>query len=203
MLRPVPGSVLATPGRDMSEVVIHPWHSLPSRPSSEANTIHVVIEIPRGSKVKYELDKPTGLLRLDRVLHSSVIYPANYGFIPRTYAPDEDPLDALILCSEPVVPLSIVVGRPIGLMRMLDMGKLDDKIIAVTAEDPAFADYTDIAQLPRHLMREMGRFFLDYKKLEEKEVSVEEPLGVREAEQVIVEAIELYRQKENALRGWK
>jgi inorganic pyrophosphatase len=183
--------------------VTHPWHNLPSRPANDASTIHVVIEIPQGSKVKYELDKPTGLLRLDRVLHSSVIYPANYGFIPRTYAPDEDPLDVLVLCSEPVVPLSIVVARPIGLMRMLDSGKLDDKIIAVTAEDPAFADYMDISELPRHVMREMSRFFLDYKKLEEKEVSVEEPLGTHEARKVIVEAIELYRQEENTLRGWK
>jgi inorganic pyrophosphatase len=183
--------------------VTHPWHGLPSRPASDASTIHAVVEIPRGSKVKYELDKPTGLLRLDRVLHSSVIYPANYGFIPRTYAPDEDPLDVLVLCSEAVAPLSIVVGRPIGLMRMLDMGKLDDKIIAITEDDPAFAEYTDIEQLPRHVMREMSRFFLDYKKLEDKEVSVEEPLGAQEAHKVIVEAIELYRQEENSLRGWK
>lgn len=183
--------------------VTHPWHGLPSRPSNDAPTIHVVIEIPQGSKVKYELDKPTGLLRLDRVLHSSVIYPANYGFIPRTYAPDEDPLDVLVLCSEPVVPLSIVVARPIGLMRMLDSGKLDDKIIAITESDPAFADYHDIDELPRHVMREMGRFFLDYKKNEEKEVSVEAPLGPADAQKVIVEAIELYRQEENSLRGWK
>ena len=142
-------------------------------------------------------------MRVDRVLHSSVIYPANYGFVPRTYTPDEDPLDVLVLCSEPVFPLAIVVGRPIGLMRMLDSGKRDDKIIAVTADDPAFADYTDISQLPRHVMREMGRFFMDYKKNEEKEVSVEEPLGALEAQKVIMESIEMYLQDENALRGWK
>jgi inorganic pyrophosphatase len=183
--------------------VTHPWHGLPSRPSNDATTIHVVIEIPQGSKVKYELDKPTGLIRVDRVLHSSVIYPANYGFIPRTYSPDEDPLDVLVLCSEPVMPLSIVVGRPIGVMQMLDSGKLDDKIIAVTVGDPAFADYEDISQLPRHVMREMGRFFLDYKKNEDKEVSVEVPMGASEAQKVIIEAIELYRREENTLRGWK
>ena len=183
--------------------VTHPWHGLPSRPANDANGINVVIEIPQGSKLKYELDKPTGMLRLDRVLHSSVIYPANYGFIPRTYSPDEDPLDVLVLCSEPVHPLAIVVGRPIGVMRMLDSGRIDDKIIAVTADDPAFQDYEDISQLPRHVMREMGRFFLDYKKNEDKEVSVEAPLGATDAYKVIVEGIELYRAEENSLRGWK
>ncbi len=182
--------------------MVHPWHDLPSRPQTKVAAINAIIEIPKGSKVKYELDKPSGLLRVDRVLHSSVIYPANYGFIPRSYAPDDDPLDVLVLGSESVVPMSIVVARPIGLMRMEDTGKIDDKIVAVHDDDPAFAEYKDIFELPRHVSREIRRFFEDYKKLEEKEVTVEEPLGAEMAHEVVEEAIELYRREENRLRGW-
>jgi inorganic pyrophosphatase len=153
----------------------------------------VVIEIPKGSKNKYELDKETGLLRLDRVLYSAVYYPADYGFIPRTYCDDDDPLDALVLGQEPVYPLTIVEARAIGVMRMRDEKGIDDKIVAVSVRDPAFSDYTDKAQLPSHLLREVKRFFEDYKALEHKQVIVEDMLGPTEAVQIINKALEDYR----------
>ncbi|MBA3948340.1 MAG: inorganic diphosphatase [Acidobacteria bacterium] len=153
----------------------------------------VVIEIPKGSKNKYELDKETGLLRLDRVLHSAVYYPADYGFIPRTYCDDGDPLDALVLSQEPVYPLTIVEARAIGVMRMRDEKGIDDKIVAVSVRDPAFVDYHDKAQLPVHLLREVRRFFQDYKALENKEVIVEDMLGPEPAIKIIRESLELYR----------
>ena len=163
----------------------------------------MVIEIPKGSKVKYELDKASGLLRVDRVLYSSVVYPASYGFIPRTYCGDGDPLDIVVLGSEPVVPLSILVAKPIGLMRMTDSGKEDNKVLGVHAHDPAFADYTDISEVPRHVTLELGRFFQDYKTLEHRDVVVEEMLGREPALRVIEEAVELYRREEHDLRGWR
>lgn len=183
--------------------MVHPWHDLPSHPQPDAAAVNAVIEIPKGSKVKYELDKPSGMVRVDRVLHSSVIYPANYGFIPRSYAEDDDPLDVLVLCSESVAPLSIIVAQPIGMMRMIDAGKEDDKIIAVHCHDPAFEEYDDIFQLPRHTMREIQRFFQDYKQLEGKDVAVDDPVGKSAALQVIDAAIQRYRSEENRLRGWK
>ena len=153
----------------------------------------MVIEIPKGSKNKYELDKETGLLRLDRVLYSSVHYPADYGFIPRTYCDDGDPLDALVLGQEPVYPLTIVEARAIGVMRMRDEKGIDDKIVAVSVHDPAFADYTDKDQLPPHVLRQVRRFFEDYKALEHKQVIVEDLLGPAEALRIIGDALELYR----------
>jgi inorganic pyrophosphatase len=181
----------------------HPWHDLPNHAEGSEDYFNVVIEIPRGSKVKYELDKPTGLLRVDRVLYSSVIYPANYGFFPRSYCDDGDPLDVLVLGSEPVLPLTIMQARPIGLIRMLDEGRTDDKIVAVHVHDPAFESYTDIDQLPGHVMREMRRFFQDYKVLENKEVDVEKLEGAATAMQVVRDAFRLYRREEQKLRGWK
>jgi inorganic pyrophosphatase len=181
---------------------MHPWHDLPSQPIDPQTAINVVIEIPKGSKIKYELDKASGMLRVDRVLHSSVIYPANYGFVPRSFAEDGDPLDVLVLGSESVAPLSILVGRPIGLMRMVDSGNPDDKIVAVHAHDPAFEEYTDISQLPRHVSRELRRFFQDYKTLEHKEVVVEDLMGRDAALEVVDAAIDLYRRMENKLRGF-
>jgi inorganic pyrophosphatase len=180
----------------------HPWHDLPNNPDDVANGFNAVIEIPKGSRVKYELDKPTGLLRVDRVLYSSVIYPANYGFIPRSYCGDMDPLDVLVLGYEPVVPLTIMRARAIGVMHMLDQGQPDDKIIAVHVNDPAFSDYTDITQLPAHIGREIRRFFEDYKILENKSVTVEDLIGAEQANAVIVESLALYRREESRLRGW-
>jgi inorganic pyrophosphatase len=180
----------------------HPWHDLPNNPDTADEWFNVVIEIPRGSKVKYELDKPTGLLRVDRVLYSSVIYPANYGFIPRSYCEDHDPLDVLVLGYEPVVPLCIMQARAIGLMHMLDEGEGDDKIIAVHVNDPSFNEYTDIEQLPGHLFEEIKRFFQDYKVLEHKEVKVDEFFGQKEALAAVKESFAMYRREEHKLRGW-
>jgi len=146
-----------------------------------------------GSKNKYELDKASGLLRLDRVLHSAVVYPANYGFVPRTYCDDGDPLDVLVFAQEPVFPLTLVDVRAIGAMKMRDEKGLDDKLLAVAVGDPAFADYRDFRELPRHVVREMRRFFLDYKVLEGKEVDVDEPRGPDEAMAILRTAIVDYR----------
>jgi inorganic pyrophosphatase len=172
---------------------MHPWHDSYVDDTLIAAAFPVVIEIPKGSKNKYELDKETGLLRLDRVLYSSVHYPADYGFIPRTFCDDGDPLDALVLGQEPVYPLTIVEARAIGVMRMRDEKGIDDKIVAVSVHDPAFADYTDKDQLPPHVLRQVRRFFEDYKALEHKQVIVEDLLGPSEALRIIREALELYR----------
>ena len=180
----------------------HPWHDLPNNPDTADEYFNVVIEIPRGSKVKYELDKPTGLLKVDRVLYSSVIYPANYGFIPRSFCGDGDPLDVLVLGHEPVQPLAIMKARAIGLMRMLDEGEADDKVIAVHVHDPSFNEYTDMSQLPKHVFHEIERFFQDYKALEHKKIEIERFLGAAEALEAIREAFALYRREENRLRGW-
>jgi inorganic pyrophosphatase len=150
---------------------MHPLHDIEVPPDIAA-FVPALIEIPRGSHLKYEVDKPTGLLRLDRVLYSAVHYPANYGFIPRTHAEDGDPLDILVLMQEPVEPLSIVRARPLGGLRMVDKGG-DDKIIAVCIDDPAYAHYDSVHALPPHVLRELDRFFRDYKILEGKQDEVE------------------------------
>jgi inorganic pyrophosphatase len=180
----------------------HPWHDLPNNPEAARDWVQVVIEISKGSKVKYELDKPTGLLKVDRILYSSVIYPANYGFLPRSYADDNDPLDALVLGNESVLPLSIMRARPIGVMRMADEGAADDKIIAVHIGDPAYQDYRDVNELPKHTLREVRRFFEDYKVLEGKEVVVDELQGPEAANEVILRSFDSYRKHERKLRGW-
>jgi inorganic pyrophosphatase len=172
---------------------MHPWHDSYVDDAIIADAFPVVIEIPKGSKNKYELDKETGLLRLDRVLYSSVHYPADYGFIPRTFCDDGDPLDALVLGQEPVYPLTMVEARAIGVMRMRDEKGIDDKIVAVSVHDPAFSHYTDKEQLPSHVLRQVRRFFEDYKALEQKQVIVEDMLGPAEALRIIREALELYR----------
>jgi inorganic pyrophosphatase len=172
---------------------MHAWHDIYVDDHLIEQVFPVVVEVPMGGKNKYELDKETGFLRLDRVLHSAVYYPANYGFIPRTFCDDGDPLDALVLGQEPVQPLTIVEGRAIGLMRMRDEKGIDDKIVAVSICDPAFADYRDKDQLPAHVMREVRRFFEDYKALEHKRVVVDDLLGPAEAVRIIRAALDAYR----------
>ena len=172
---------------------MHPWHDIYVDDHIIGSVFPAIIEVPMGSKNKYELDKESGLLRLDRVLYSAVYYPANYGFIPRTYCDDGDPLDALVLSQEPVYPLTIVTARAIGVMRMRDEKGIDDKIVAVSVNDPAVAGYTDKAQLPAHELRQLQRFFEEYKVLEHKQVVVEDMLGPVDAVRIITEALELYR----------
>ena len=172
---------------------MHAWHDIYVDEELVDREFPVVIEVPKGSKNKYELDKETGFLRLDRVLYSAVHYPANYGFIPRSYCDDGDPLDALVLGQEPVYPLTIVEARAIGVMRMRDDKGIDDKIIAVNVRDPAVADYRDRNQLPQHVEREIKRFFQDYKVLEHKMVEVEDMLGPADAYVILRDALQLYR----------
>jgi inorganic pyrophosphatase len=173
---------------------MHPWHDMYVDDAVIATGFPVIVEIPKGSTNKYELDKETGLLRLDRVLYSAVYYPADYGFIPRTYCDDGDPLDALVLGQEPVYPLTIVQARAVGVMRMRDDKGVDDKIVAVSVRDPSFEGYTDKSQLPVHVLRQVQRFFQDYKVLEHKEVVIEDMLGPEDALRIIRESLELYRQ---------
>jgi inorganic pyrophosphatase len=177
----------------------HPWHDVPLS-DDPADWFPAYIEIPRGSNIKYELDKPTGLLKVDRILHSAVFYPANYGFIPQTYCPDGDPLDVLVLSQEPVVPQVLMRARAVGVMSMIDDKGQDDKIIAVHVDDPDYVSYRNIKELPPHRMRELQRFFLDYKVLEEKKVEVDTPLGPERALEVIHEAIALYARERMKLR---
>jgi inorganic pyrophosphatase len=172
---------------------MHPWHDSYVNEAAIATAFPAIIEISKGSKNKYELDKDTGLLRLDRVLYSAVYYPADYGFIPRTFCDDGDPLDVLVLGQEPVVPLTIVEARAIGVMRMRDEKGVDDKVVAVSVRDPAYTDYTHKDQLPAHVLRQVRRFFEDYKILEHKQVVVQDLLGPDEAVDIIREALELYR----------
>jgi inorganic pyrophosphatase len=171
---------------------MHPWHDCYIDSTLVRKSFPAIIEIPKGSTNKYELDKETGLLRLDRVLYSAVYYPADYGFIPRTFCDDGDPLDVLVLAQEPVHPLTIVEGRAIGVMRMRDDKGLDDKIVAISVRDPSFADYTNISQLPAHVMRQIRRFFEDYKVLENKKVVIDDLLGPDDAVKIILEAMDLY-----------
>ena len=172
---------------------MHPWHDVDIG-TDTPEIVPVIIEVPRGSKLKYELDKPSGLLKVDRVLFSSVVYPANYGFIPQTYCEDHDPLDVLVLGQESVVPLAIMQARPIGVMKMLDQGEADDKIIAVHANDPEVSHYRSIKELPQHRLKEVQRFFEDYKVLENKAVKVEGFLDRDEAQQVVRDALISYQQ---------
>ena len=169
------------------------WHDIPPA-YVNPDDFAAIIEIPKGSKCKYELDKSTGLLKLDRILYTSTHYPANYGFIPRTYADDGDPLDVLVLCSEAIYPMTMMRVYPIGVMRMLDGGKMDDKIIAVPVSDPTYAGIDSIDSLPAHIFDEIMHFFSVYKQLENKETAVKSLFGRKKAEEIIAEAIEFYKE---------
>jgi len=172
---------------------MHPWHDIPIDEAHLDEVFPAVIEVPKGSKNKYELHKPTGFIRLDRVLYSAVHYPANYGFIPRTLGDDNDPLDVLVLGQEPVYPLTLMDARAIGVLRMRDELEDDDKIIAVHVHDPVVSGYRDNRDLPPHMLREMTQFFKEYKALEGKEVEVLGPLGRDEAMRILRAAVELYK----------
>lgn len=167
------------------------WHDISPKRIAPEDFI-CVIEIPKGSKKKYELDKETGLIILDRILHTSTHYPANYGFIPRTYGDDGDPLDVLLLCTEKLEPLSLVRAYPIGVISMVDGGRNDEKIIAIPFSDPTYNHYTDIDQLPKHTFDEMQHFFTVYKNLENKETAVNEVSARPRAVEVIADAIDRY-----------
>lgn len=167
------------------------WHDIsPKRINRE--DFMAVIEITKGSKKKYELDKETGMLVLDRILHTSTHYPANYGFIPRTYGDDLDPLDVLVLCSEAIEPFTLVRCYPIGMITMIDNGHNDEKIIAIPFNDPSYNSYKDISELPSHIFDEMSHFFSVYKALENKQTAVKEQFGKADAMKVIDESIDNY-----------
>lgn len=174
------------------------WHDMDSSRISPEDFM-VVIEIPKGSKAKYELDKQSGLLKLDRILHTSTHYPANYGFIPRTYADDLDPLDVLVLCSETIIPLTLIRCYPVGVITMLDNGRNDEKIIAIPFSDPTYNTYTDISELPQHIFEEMTHFFSVYKSLENKETVVDEVKGKEDALRIIEACIKNYQEKFNTV----
>ncbi len=171
--------------------MIHPWHDV--TPSEDLpHVFNAIVEIPMGSSIKYELDKRTGLLRMDRVLYSAVYYPANYGFIPQTFAEDDDPLDVLVFCQEALAPLTLVTARAIGLMTMIDGGKQDHKILAVATGDPEFEGFHEANELPPHRLMMLRRFFQDYKYLEGKAVEVDEIQPAEHALPVIEDALHRY-----------
>jgi inorganic pyrophosphatase len=180
--------------------MIHPWHDV-TPGEGLPSEFNAIIEIPFGSSVKYELDKQSGLIKLDRVLYSAVYYPANYGFIPQTLAEDDDPLDVLVLCQETVVPLTLIHARTIGLMTMLDAGKKDHKIIAVATDDPEFNTYREAAEMPPHRSTMLRRFFQDYKQLEGKAVEVDEIEPAKSAFPIIEDALSRYSRARR--RGFK
>ncbi len=177
-----------------STQTLHPWHGA-TYGTEQPRIVNGLIEIPQGSRTKYEVDKETGLLKLDRVIHSSFHYPVNYGFIPQTLGQDGDPLDILVLCSQSIQPLCLVKATVIGNMQMIDSGEVDDKIIAVATNDPSVNHITDVKELPRHFFNELKNYFEQYKVLENKQVRIDQFQSKDEAFAVISEAIELYRQK--------
>jgi inorganic pyrophosphatase len=172
--------------------VLHPWHGA-SYGNNAPNQVRALIEISQGSRTKYEIDKETGLLVLDRVIYSSFHYPVNYGFIPQTLGWDHDPLDILVLCSQSIQPLCLVEATVVGNMQMIDSGELDDKIIAVATNDPSFNHITSVEELPKHFISELRNYFEQYKVLENKQVQIENFQNKEEAYKIILDAIEHYK----------
>ena len=173
--------------------VLHPWHGAETG-NNTPEFVNALIEIPQGSRCKYEIDKKTGLLKLDRVIYSSFHYPVNYGFIPQTLGEDHDPLDILVMCSEPIQPLCLVEAKVIGNMQMIDNGEKDDKIIAVAAKDPSVNHYNEISDLPPHFFAVLKNYFEQYKVLENKKVLIDEFQNKQTAFDIIGSAITMYRQ---------
>jgi|SRR5690606_11779347 inorganic pyrophosphatase len=173
--------------------VAHPWHGI-SPGDAAPRIVNAVIEIPQGSRAKYEIDKESGLLKLDRIIYSSFYYPCNYGFIPQTYGHDKDPLDILVITSLPVQPMCLMQAKVIGVMPMIDSGEADDKIIAVANTDPGVNHYNNIEELPKHFFDELRHFFQEYKKLENKTVVVEEYGDKHSALKIVEEAISFYKE---------
>ena len=178
----------------MERTVLHPWHGA-EYGNNAPQQVNAMIEIPQGSRTKYEIHKKTGLLKLDRVIYSSFHYPVNYGFIPQTLGHDNDPLDILVLCSQAIQPLCLVEATVIGNMQMIDSGEMDDKIIAVATKDPSVNHISSIEEMPRHFINELRNYFEQYKVLENKQVQIEEFQNKEIAYQIINEAIDLYKQK--------
>ncbi len=176
---------------EITTTVLHPWHGV-NYGDKAPRIVNAIIEIPQGSRAKYEIDKPTGLLKLDRVIYSSFYYPTNYGFIPQTYGDDKDPLDILVISSLSIQPLCLVEAKVIGVMQMIDGGDADDKIIAVANNDPSINYINNIEELPKHFFSEMRHFFEEYKTLENKSVKVEDFGDKTQAIHIIEEAIKLY-----------
>ncbi len=172
--------------------VSHPWHGIPTG-ANAPRTVTAVIEIPQGARAKYEIDKETGLLKLDRVIYSSFYYPSNYGFIPQTYGDDKDPLDILVITSLPVVPMCLMEAKVMGVMQMIDNGEGDDKIIAVAANDPSVNHYNNIEEMPKHFFDELRHFFEEYKRLENKTVNVQDFGDKTLALKIIEKAMESYK----------
>ncbi len=180
---------------------MHPWHQI-DLSESFPDIVPAFIEVPKGSQIKYELDKESGFIRVDRILFSAVHYPANYGFIPKTLSEDDDPLDILVLGQASVYPGCVMRARPIGVIKMIDGGRADDKIIAVHEDDPEFNVYHHISQLPPHILKTLERFFKDYKVLEHKEVQIEHFLGEEEAKPLIRTAQAAYEANKQNLEGF-
>ncbi|MFY8091299.1 MAG: inorganic diphosphatase [Chitinophagaceae bacterium] len=177
----------------MQTTVLHPWHGVDCGEQAP-RLVNAIIEIPQGSRCKYEIDKASGLLKLDRVIYSSFYYPINYGFIPKSYGGDKDPLDILVITSVPVQPLTLIEAKVIGVMQMVDSGEADDKIISVAANDPSVNHINNIEELPNHFFEEIRNFFEEYKKLEKKNVIVEEFGDKAKALKIVQEAIDYYQE---------
>ena len=175
---------------------MNPWHDLRQDRFSKDSFL-AVIEISKGSKKKYELDKESGMLILDRILYTSTHYPANYGFIPKTYEDDNDPLDVLVICQGEIIPLCLVKCYPIGVIKMIDGSQIDEKIIAIASGDPSYSCYKDISELPSHMFEEMKHFFKVYKELEGQSTYIMDVLGAEDAKKIIADSIKSYKEKFN------